>query len=90
LGKVEGAREAMPGILSDVSQLLLTMAVAIQNSLQTAMKYEIRSIPMQLFFKDGELVDSVLGAVSGAQIRTKGSQIKFIPGNPKRAEKISK
>lgn len=30
---------------------------------QTAMKYNIRSIPSILFFKDGKLVDTVVGAV---------------------------
>ena len=43
----------------------------VDENRQTAMKYQIMSIPMQLFFKDGELVDSILGAVPEDQIRTK-------------------
>ena len=34
-------------------------------------KYQVMSIPLLLFFKDGKQVDSVLGAVSGAMIRPK-------------------
>ena len=43
----------------------------VDENRQTAMKYQIMSIPMQLFFKDGELVDSILGAVPEAQIWAK-------------------
>jgi len=43
----------------------------VDENRQTTMKYQIMSIPMQLFFKDGELVDSILGAVPEAQIRAK-------------------
>jgi thioredoxin 1 len=43
----------------------------VDENRQTAMKYQIMSIPMQLFFKDGELVDSILGAVHEARIRAK-------------------
>ncbi|MBE9483075.1 MAG: thioredoxin [Chloroflexi bacterium] len=45
--------------------------LSVDENRQTAMKYQIMSIPMQLFFKDGELVDSILGAVPEAQIRAK-------------------
>jgi len=38
---------------------------------QMAMKYEIMSIPLLLFFKKGRQVDSILGAVPEAVIRPK-------------------
>ncbi len=43
----------------------------VDENRQTATRYQIMSIPMQLFFKDGELVDSILGAVPEARIRAK-------------------
>lgn len=43
----------------------------VDENRQTATKYQIMSIPMQLFFRDGELVNSILGAVPEAQIRAK-------------------
>jgi thioredoxin 1 len=43
----------------------------VDENRQTAMKYQIMSIPMQLFFRDGQLIDSILGAVPEAQIRAK-------------------
>jgi thioredoxin 1 len=43
----------------------------VDENAQTAMKYQVMSIPMQLFFKDGKLVDSLLGAVPESEIRKK-------------------
>lgn len=37
--------------------------VDVDNNPQTAMNYSIRSIPTILLFKDGQVVDSVVGAV---------------------------
>jgi|GEM_PF-412694 len=45
--------------------------VNVDENRQTAMEYQIMSIPMQLFFKDGELVDSIVGAVPESEIRTR-------------------
>jgi thioredoxin 1 len=40
----------------------------VDQSPQTAMKFRVRSIPSILFFKQGQLVDSVVGAVPKAQL----------------------
>jgi len=42
----------------------------VDENQQTAMKYQIMSIPMQMFFADGEKVDEILGAVPEQTIRT--------------------
>ena len=42
----------------------------VDENQQTAMKYQIMSIPMQMFFADGQKVDEILGAVPEQTIRT--------------------
>ena len=43
----------------------------VDENHQMAMKYQVMSIPLLLFFKDGKQVDSVLGAVPEAMVRPK-------------------
>ena len=43
----------------------------IDENPQTAMKYHVMSIPTLLFFKDGEAVDTVVGAVPERTIAPK-------------------
>jgi thioredoxin 1 len=43
----------------------------VDQNPQTAMKYQIVSIPMQMFFNNGERVDEILGAVPEHMIRSK-------------------
>ena len=45
--------------------------INVDENPETSSKYEIRSIPMQLFFTDGERVDELLGAVPEEVIRSK-------------------
>ncbi|GAC1649164.1 MAG: thioredoxin [Gemmatimonadaceae bacterium] len=41
---------------------------------QTATKFNVRSIPTLLFFKNGKLVDQIVGALPKAQIESKFKQ----------------
>jgi len=43
----------------------------VDENHQMAMKYQVMSIPLLLFFKNGEQVDSVLGAVPESVIQPK-------------------
>ena len=43
----------------------------VDENQQMAMKYQVMSIPLLLLFKDGEQVDSILGAVPETIIRFK-------------------
>jgi len=44
--------------------------INVDENQDTARKYQIMSIPMQMFFSDGEKVDEILGAVPEHTIRT--------------------
>jgi thioredoxin 1 len=43
----------------------------VDENPETARKYSVMSIPLLLFFKDGQQVDSVLGAVPESMIQPK-------------------
>ena len=43
----------------------------VDENPQTAIKYKVMSIPLLLFFTNGQLVDSILGAVPESIIRPK-------------------
>ena len=49
--------------------------IDVDQNPQTAMQYHIVSIPMQMFFNNGEKVDEILGAVPEHMIRSKVDEI---------------
>ncbi len=50
--------------------------VNVDENPELSMKYNIRSIPTILFFKGGEIVDKVVGAVPKAVLESKLSEHK--------------
>jgi thioredoxin 1 len=46
----------------------------VDSNIQTATRFNVRSIPMLLFFKDGKVVDQIVGAVPRAVIEGKLQQ----------------
>jgi len=49
--------------------------INVDENPETAMEYQIVSIPMQMFFSDGKKVDEILGAVPEHVIKTKVDEI---------------
>jgi thioredoxin 1 len=63
--------------------------INVDENPKTAMEYHIVSIPMQMFFIDGEKVDEILGAVPEHVIRSKVEEIlKRFPTDEKGRLKV--
>jgi thioredoxin 1 len=43
----------------------------VDENHQTAIRYQVMSIPLLLFFRNGQLIDSSLGAIPESAIRPK-------------------
>ncbi len=50
-------------LAKDYSGKLKVLKLDVDSNMQTSVRFNVRSIPSLLFFKDGTLVDTVVGAV---------------------------
>lgn len=53
----------LEGIAADYAGQVKVAKVDVDHNQQTAMDFNVRSIPMIAFFKDGKLVDTIIGAM---------------------------
>jgi thioredoxin 1 len=55
-------------VAAEMSDRVKVAKLDVDSNNKTAAKYNIMSIPSLLFFKNGELVDQVVGAIPKAQL----------------------
>lgn len=58
----------MEDIASEYADQVKVAKLDVDSNNRTAGKYNIMSIPALLFFRDGELVDQVIGAIPKTQV----------------------
>ena len=55
-------------IAGEYAEKIKVVKIDVDSNSQTAGKYNIMSIPSLLFFKNGEMIDQVVGAIPKAQL----------------------
>jgi thioredoxin 2 len=65
----------LEALSSEFASTLKVVKVNVDESPRIAQRYEARSIPMLLFMRDGQLVDTVVGAQPEHVLRTRIEQL---------------
>jgi len=65
----------LEALSTEFSTTLKVVKVNVDESPRTAQRYEARSIPMLLFMRDGELIDTVVGAQPEHVLRARIEQL---------------
>jgi thioredoxin 1 len=50
--------------------------INVDENSESAVKYGVRGIPTMIFFKDGEIVDKIMGVKSKAELQAKIDSLK--------------
>ena len=66
--------QAKPKVHPDYAGKAKVLKLDVDTNQRTAMKFNIRSIPQILFFKNGKVVDTVVGAVPRTTLEAKFKQ----------------
>ena len=61
-------------LASEYGEKVKVAKLDVDANTQTASRFNVRSIPMLLFFKNGKVVDQIVGAQPKAQIESKFKQ----------------
>jgi thioredoxin 1 len=62
---------SMKELASEYAGKVVIGKLDVDKNPQTAQKYQISSIPMVMFFKNGKLVDKLMGAMPKSEYKTK-------------------
>ena len=74
-----GPCKAMAPVFDELSEANESIAfgrIDAQTELETTLKYEVRSIPAMIFFKDGQIDDKKVGIMSKAALQDKIDTLK--------------
>lgn len=58
-------------LASEMADQLLVLKVDVDNNKELAMKFQVRSIPTLVIFKDGEAVDQIVGMTEKESLKEK-------------------
>ncbi len=61
-------------LAQEYSGKMKVLKLDVDSNMQTSVRFNVRSIPSLLFFKDGKLVDTVVGAVPKQMLERKVQQ----------------
>ena len=76
----DAIRSALQELADEYAGKVKVGKLDVDNNPQVAMRYAVRSIPTILLFKNGEVVDTVVGAVPKANLQ-KVIEKHLTPGN---------
>ncbi|HVZ76377.1 MAG TPA: thioredoxin [Gemmatimonadaceae bacterium] len=65
---------ALDQLAADYAGKVKVAKLDVDTNIKTATRFNVRSIPLLLFFKDGKVVDQIVGAVPKTQIEGKLKQ----------------
>lgn len=74
-GACKQAEPIFESLATEYSDRLFFGNLNVSEDRETALEYQVSSIPTFLFFKDGELVDRVVGAISSEKLECKIEEI---------------
>ncbi len=73
-GPCKAMAPALEQVAADMKGKVKVAKLDVDANIKTGSRFNVRSIPMLLFFKGGKVVDQIVGAVPKAQIEAKLQQ----------------
>jgi thioredoxin 1 len=78
-GPCRALAPALEGVAKTYAGRLKVVKVNVDDAQQLASGYRIRGVPTMMFFKDGEVVDTVVGLPTASALRSKLDTVTASP-----------